>query len=219
MIKGLKFSAVSSRNGGYFHFEFSLRSPAGLKIDPVLSCKIRVLSERLKNEVKARSVLDLTSVDKLLRVPGIGKKYAKKLAERGFRTVGDLSSVMERDSPQSIRKRHLLIDAVRDDKGSLTEGKLKDILREARAVVQREGQNANPSSSNMKAASFPESGPYSSAPSTDSSRQFESFGMSFFNADFTEYGDESAAQNSSSVYRHETSFYDAEEDEDQCLDF
>eukprot|EP00300_Choanocystis_sp_HF-7_P005403 c14063_g1_i2.p1 GENE.c14063_g1_i2~~c14063_g1_i2.p1 ORF type:complete len:420 (-),score=92.89 c14063_g1_i2:132-1391(-) len=137
-VSGLKFLAVSSRNGGFFQFEASLQPGEGLTSGTVTgrSEQICIKSERLKNDHKVESILDLGADDKLDRAPGIGKKYAKKLAEQGLATVRDLASLDT--SPASREKRLALLNQIRLDRGALTEVRLSEMLREAKAVVKRD---------------------------------------------------------------------------------
>lgn len=135
-VSGLKFLAVSSRNGGFFQLEFTPTNlSANMSVPAVRSPELHVLSERLKNEHKAASILDLSPDDQLVRVPGIGKRYAAKLAEQGLKTVRDLASID--NSPQARDRRLQLLNDVRKDRGALTEAKLAELLREAKTVVRR----------------------------------------------------------------------------------
>ena len=77
-VRGLKFTAVTSRNGGYFQFEICVLHPQDTGIIPVRSQELRVLSERLRHEGKVTSVLELRPNDSILRLPGIGKKVPKQ---------------------------------------------------------------------------------------------------------------------------------------------
>jgi len=136
VVTGLKFTAVSSRHGGNFKLKFVVSGLDG--VEPV-SEDIQVLSERLKSESKADTLLDLCAEDPLYRVPGIGKKYASKLSEQGLVTVRDLADVDM--SPAARPKRLEILNAVRRDRGALTEAKLVEMLRDARAVVKRERED------------------------------------------------------------------------------
>eukprot|EP00299_Pterocystis_sp_00344_P013357 c6535_g1_i1.p1 GENE.c6535_g1_i1~~c6535_g1_i1.p1 ORF type:complete len:369 (+),score=45.52 c6535_g1_i1:58-1164(+) len=132
-ITGVRFLAVSSRNGGHFNMKFTVTPTL---VEPMLSEPINVLSERLKNEHKAESILDLNADDSLARVPGIGKKYAAKLAEQGLHTVRDLARIDT--SPGARNQRLDILNAVRRDRGALTEAKLVELLRDAKVVAKRE---------------------------------------------------------------------------------
>eukprot|EP00299_Pterocystis_sp_00344_P008281 c3073_g1_i1.p1 GENE.c3073_g1_i1~~c3073_g1_i1.p1 ORF type:complete len:384 (-),score=60.98 c3073_g1_i1:124-1275(-) len=134
-VAGVRFLAVSSRNGGHFNLKFVITPNI---MEPVLSEPIAIRSERLKNENKAQSMNELTPDDPIARVPGIGKKYATKFAEQGLHTVRDLANV---DTSPCGRSRRLdILNAVRRDRGALTEAKLVELLREARSVVKREDE-------------------------------------------------------------------------------
>lgn len=136
-IAGLKFLAVSSRHGGHFKLRFEVSGcQDGESCEPLETDEIQVLSERLKNENKAETLLDLSADDPLVRVPGIGKKYATKLIEQGLKTVRDLAAIDT--SPSARPKRLEILNAVRRERGALTEAKLVEMLRDARAVVKRE---------------------------------------------------------------------------------
>eukprot|EP00300_Choanocystis_sp_HF-7_P005402 c14063_g1_i1.p1 GENE.c14063_g1_i1~~c14063_g1_i1.p1 ORF type:complete len:424 (-),score=89.05 c14063_g1_i1:132-1403(-) len=135
-VSGLKFLAVSSRNGGFFQFEASLQHEGLSSTVTGRSEQICIKSERLKNDHKVESILDLGADDRLDRAPGIGKKYAKKLAEQGLETVRDLASLDT--SPASREKRLALLNQIRLDRGALTEVRLSEMLREAKAVVKRD---------------------------------------------------------------------------------
>jgi hypothetical protein len=133
-VAGLRFLAVSSRNGGHFRFQFTTKG--NIPVNALNSEELHVLSERLKNEHKAESILDLGPDDPLVRVPGIGKKYAAKLSEQGLVTVRDLADI---DSSPSARGKRLdILNSVRKDRGALTEAKLVELLRDARTVVKRD---------------------------------------------------------------------------------
>eukprot|EP00300_Choanocystis_sp_HF-7_P021905 c21008_g1_i1.p1 GENE.c21008_g1_i1~~c21008_g1_i1.p1 ORF type:complete len:343 (+),score=41.72 c21008_g1_i1:59-1087(+) len=141
-ISGLRFGAVSSKNGNFFQLEAN-----AMFQNTQLTCRsphIRILSERLHNEYKATSVLELHSSSPLVRVPGIGKKYAKRMGELGYQTVGDLARVSFGDGSAEERERAVVLVAeLSKEKGSLTEMKLKDLVREAKLVVTREGSGSS----------------------------------------------------------------------------
>jgi predicted flap endonuclease-1-like 5' DNA nuclease len=138
-ISSLRFLAVSSRNGGHFRLQFCANGPK--VVTSAESDDIEILSERLKNEHKAESILNLHADDALVRVPGIGKKYAQKLSQQGLHTIRDLANI---DSSPEARTRRLdILAAVRRDRGALTEAKLVEMLRDAKAVVKRERGSVN----------------------------------------------------------------------------
>lgn len=130
-LEGIKFSAVTSRHGGHYTLEFTV---PGTNIVSVKSEPIVVLSERLRVEGKAASIYELKADDNLARVPGIGKKYASRLAEQNFRTIRDLVVI------NSPAKQKTLLSLIRKDRGALTEAKLEDLLRDARAIVRRDDE-------------------------------------------------------------------------------
>jgi predicted flap endonuclease-1-like 5' DNA nuclease len=134
VVSGLRFSAVSSRNGGSFYFDFSVKASADAQLSQGVKTKspeFRVLSERLKNEAKAESIFDLQADAPLARVPGIGKKYAARMTEFGLHTIQDLAAMNLMDP--AIRKQ--LLDIVRRERGALTEIKLDALCRDAQLVV------------------------------------------------------------------------------------
>jgi len=135
-VSGVRFSAVSSRNGGFFQFELSLCAPQDTAVAAVRSQEIRVLSERLKNEPKADNISELHSGDSLVRVPGIGKKYAARFRELGLMSISDLAAVNH--SEYNGKQRRELLEAVRKDRGALTEAKLNDLIKDAQSVVDRD---------------------------------------------------------------------------------
>eukprot|EP00301_Raphidiophrys_heterophryoidea_P009738 c1445_g1_i1.p1 GENE.c1445_g1_i1~~c1445_g1_i1.p1 ORF type:complete len:442 (+),score=124.87 c1445_g1_i1:72-1397(+) len=143
VVSGLRFLAVSSRNGGFFQFEASLCSPTTTTntVPPVRSPEIRVLSERLKNEPKADDISELRGSDSLVRVPGIGKKYAARFRQLGLKSIRDLATVS--DANHMGKRRRELLEAVRKDRGALTEAKLNDLINDAQSVIDRELQDTN----------------------------------------------------------------------------
>jgi len=132
-VSGVRFSAVSSRNGGYFVLEVGTRAGDLL---PIRSEKLIVLSDRLKTEGKANSIFELNANDNLVRVPGIGKKYAARLAECKFYTIRDLGTIAGGAAAHDERMK--LLESIRRDRGALTAAKLSDLLRDAQTVVQRD---------------------------------------------------------------------------------
>lgn len=145
-ISGLKFSAVTSRNGGHFRLEFGLRSPDSEGILPVLSAPLRILSERLKNELKATSTSELRSSDPIVRVPGIGKRYTTKLAERGFHTLFDLRGAFDKSNPDQAKAMSMkeFLSEIERDRGTLTCARITNILDSASQVeVEDEAHDAS----------------------------------------------------------------------------
>lgn len=128
IISGLRFNAVSSRNGGYFRLHFAIPSCVA-NVNPIFSSDFRVLSERLKSEGKVSSLLELSPADPLSRAPGIGKKYAARMAEHDIATVQDLAEMDD-------KKRKGLLESIRKDRGALTESRLTELCMEAREVVR-----------------------------------------------------------------------------------
>jgi len=133
VLSGLRFQAVSSKNGKTFSLEFSSR---GHKTAASKSVPIVVLSERLKNERKAADMCDLRPNDDIARVPSLGKAYCQRLNSLGFRTVADLATIPV--SPADRQVRLELLNKLRKDRGALTEAKLMTLVREAHKVVQAE---------------------------------------------------------------------------------
>jgi len=133
VISGLRFQAVSSKNGKTFSLEFSIPSD---EVATSKSAPIIVLSERLKNERKAAVITDLRPSDDIARVPSLGKAYCQRLNQLGFRTVADLATIPV--SPADRQVRLQLLNRLRKDRGALTEAKLMNLVRDAHKVVQAE---------------------------------------------------------------------------------
>jgi len=125
-ISGVRLFSVSSRFGGTFQLEFNVvENP---QIVNVRTPSIVVLSERLRADAKVASILELQPSDSLSRAPGIGKKYAERMAEIGVKTVQDLAAVDE-------TKRKEIIEIVRKARGQLTDARLAALCAGAKTVV------------------------------------------------------------------------------------
>jgi len=129
-INGLRFQAVSSKNGKTFTLHFSCTScdTAASRSAPLV-----ILSERLKNEHKAAAVSDLSPSDPIARVPGLGKSYCQRLNQLGFKTVEDLATIPIAPADRPVRIA--LLNKLRKDRGALTEARLMHLVREAHHVV------------------------------------------------------------------------------------
>lgn len=135
-VAGLRFYAVSSKNGGFFHLEFEIRSPrdASASIPPIRSGKITILSCRLFHNPKAP--LDkLRPEHGLSMMPGIGRLYAQRFTAIGVYTIGKMAAI-DLDGMTAGQARQFL-DSLRKDKGTMTRAKLEDYISQAREVVRR----------------------------------------------------------------------------------
>eukprot|EP00298_Acanthocystis_sp_HF-20_P005540 c15676_g1_i1.p1 GENE.c15676_g1_i1~~c15676_g1_i1.p1 ORF type:complete len:517 (-),score=159.63 c15676_g1_i1:306-1856(-) len=144
VINGIRFSSVSSKNGGCFQlvmrvvnpFAAELPSPKLNEIE-YLSEPIQILSYRLFHVPKLESDMLFPS-DPLWKVKGIGPLYAKRFSELGIATVKDLASIdLESLTEDEVRN---YVNSLRRDRGALTPAKLFEYVSQAREVVARDAK-------------------------------------------------------------------------------
>lgn len=131
-VNGLKIRQVSSKNGGFFILEAILTEPVEMshRVRPARSDQINILSCRLF-QCRKGSLSRLEGLEPISKLPGIGRQYAQRLQEQGYRTIQDLANISLEDRDT----RHQLLLGVRRDKGTLTDAKLIDYIRQAKSIV------------------------------------------------------------------------------------
>lgn len=140
-IAGVRFSAVSSKNGGFFQLQFQLFPTHRAVPSVVLSPPITVLSTRLFHSPKT-SFEKLQPTDCLSKMPGIGKMYAQRFLVLGVSTIHHLANM---DISQlSSEEQATLLECLRREKGTMTRVKLEEYISHARDVVTRCGQSITP---------------------------------------------------------------------------
>lgn len=135
-ITGLRFTAVSSKRGGHFQLAVSVVSPeeAKLAVDTCYASRVQVLSYRLYHSPKV--ALDrLSPSDSLSKVRGIGSLYAKRFANMGIHTVGQLAEVDVQSMDDATQKS--ILEALRRDRGAMTLAKLENYVMQARSILGR----------------------------------------------------------------------------------
>jgi len=133
-ISGLRFQAVSSKNGKFFRLELKCSGKGTEGMPPHFTSNIKILSERLKNERKAANISELRPKDDIARIPGIGKSYCQRLNQMGYHTVQDLARISM--NPADRPARLAVLHKLRKDRGALTEAKLMEYVRDAHQVVR-----------------------------------------------------------------------------------
>eukprot|EP00298_Acanthocystis_sp_HF-20_P018156 c2190_g1_i1.p1 GENE.c2190_g1_i1~~c2190_g1_i1.p1 ORF type:complete len:445 (-),score=134.47 c2190_g1_i1:99-1433(-) len=135
-ICGIRFNAVTSKNGGHFKLEFRVSSPsvAADKIQPFHSNPFTVLSCRLFHQPKA-PLHKLQASDSLSMMPGIGRLYAKRFASLGISTISQLANL--NISNMDLKEQQKLNESLRKDKGTLTMTKLEEYILQAQEIVTR----------------------------------------------------------------------------------
>lgn len=133
-VAGLRFSAVSSKQGGHFQLVATLSLPDHPNVSEWSSQPIQILSYRLYHAPKL-STEQLTGRDSVGKMKGIGAQYAKRLKSEGIVTVGDLAAIdLEVLGHQKCEE---LLQRIRKDRGSMTLAKLSDYIQQARDIVAR----------------------------------------------------------------------------------
>lgn len=135
-ITGLRFTAVSSKRGGHFQLGLEVISPsdAASAVDVCYPAKVQVLSYRLYHSPKV--ALDrLSPSDSLSKVRGIGSLYAKRFANMGVHTVGQLAELNVSSMDEATRKA--MLEALRRDRGAMTMAKLENYVNQARSILGR----------------------------------------------------------------------------------
>merc|ERR1712226_1405143 len=134
-ISGLKFTKITSQNGGWFRLLFNLRPNRSRSSTALLSheslSKVVVRCYRMKCESKL-SEADLKPDSDLRMLKGLGKAYVARWNKLGFHTIADLAKVDRR----CRKARHDLLTKLRRNRGSLTEPKLLSVLELAHRVVE-----------------------------------------------------------------------------------
>lgn len=135
-ITGLRFTAVSSKRGGHFQLAVSVVSPDDAKsvVETCYASRVQVLSYRLYHSPKV--ALDrLSPSDSLSKVRGIGSLYAKRFANMGIHTVGELAEVDVQSMDDTTQKT--ILEALRRDRGAMTLAKLENYVLQARTILGR----------------------------------------------------------------------------------
>eukprot|EP00298_Acanthocystis_sp_HF-20_P006351 c1623_g1_i1.p1 GENE.c1623_g1_i1~~c1623_g1_i1.p1 ORF type:complete len:317 (-),score=15.34 c1623_g1_i1:146-1096(-) len=133
---GLRFSGVSSKNGGFFVLEVKVnpQTHSKVSISPFRSTPFTVLSSRLIHQQKG-SFSDLLPHNSISMMPGIGILYTKMFASIGLKTISDLAGV----------SFNQLNDMLRIDKGNLTKLRLEGYVLHAQEILERSSSSINSS--------------------------------------------------------------------------
>eukprot|EP00298_Acanthocystis_sp_HF-20_P013177 c20240_g1_i1.p1 GENE.c20240_g1_i1~~c20240_g1_i1.p1 ORF type:complete len:561 (-),score=244.90 c20240_g1_i1:6-1688(-) len=136
-VGGIRFSKVSSKNGGFFQLVISLVFPDSIRstVAPCSSGKIQVLSYRLYHAPKV-PMNKLRGSDPVARMKGIGSLYAQRLAALGIERVEQLAQInIENMGTEECQK---LVENLRKDRGAMTPAKLMQYIAQAREIVIRD---------------------------------------------------------------------------------
>eukprot|EP00301_Raphidiophrys_heterophryoidea_P002377 c11104_g1_i2.p1 GENE.c11104_g1_i2~~c11104_g1_i2.p1 ORF type:complete len:633 (-),score=160.90 c11104_g1_i2:101-1759(-) len=137
-VAGLRFHAVSSKNGGHFKLQFEIGAPYITESIVCQTPNITILSTRLYHNPKS-SLEKLLPSDGLSRMPGIGKLYAERFEQAGIHSIGALAQLDF--GAMTCNEQSQFMEKLRKDKGTMTKQKLDDYILQAKDVMQRSGHS------------------------------------------------------------------------------